>query len=102
MTEEPSYIAFARANVRALEHSSPTLVRSLIERIDRDAAKTTNYPDRDELAYALFAADNHNMKPEQIPDDFYRTKARQEGSGYPFYVYTLADAALEMFRKANQ
>ena len=36
--QEPSYLAFARANVKEALSSSPTIVRALIERIDRDAS----------------------------------------------------------------
>jgi hypothetical protein len=60
-----------------------------------------NYPDRDELAYALFAADNHQMSPGQIEREFYGLKAEQAAAGETFYVYPLADSALDMFRKAN-
>ncbi|ASN20681.1 hypothetical protein [Arthrobacter sp. YN] len=38
-TEEPSYLAFARANVRDAQPSSPAVVRELVARIDRNAAK---------------------------------------------------------------
>lgn len=36
-TNEPSYLAFARANVRDALTSSATIVRELVARIDRDA-----------------------------------------------------------------
>ena len=36
--EEPSYLAFARANNRQGFPSGPTVVRELVDRIDRDAA----------------------------------------------------------------
>jgi len=36
--EEPSYLAFARANVRKSLTSSATIVRELVARIDRDAS----------------------------------------------------------------
>lgn len=35
---EPSYLAFARMNVRDGFESSPTVVRELLARIDRDAS----------------------------------------------------------------
>lgn len=35
--EEPSYLAFARANNKALMNSSFHVVRELVNRIDRDA-----------------------------------------------------------------
>lgn len=35
--DEPSYLAFARANVRQGLPSGPILVRELVDRIDRDA-----------------------------------------------------------------
>jgi hypothetical protein len=60
-----------------------------------------NYPDREDLAYALFVADNWHMKPAQVRADYDATKARQAAEGVTFYVYPLADAALDMFRKAN-
>ena len=37
--EEPSYLAFARTNVRDGLLSSSSVVRGLLERIDRDAKK---------------------------------------------------------------
>lgn len=36
--DEPSYLAFARANVRESLTSSATIVRELVARIDRDAS----------------------------------------------------------------
>ena len=36
--EEPSYLAFARANVRDGLNTSPQMVRELLARIDRDAS----------------------------------------------------------------
>ncbi|MDN4644965.1 hypothetical protein [Arthrobacter sp. PsM3] len=38
ITEEPSYLAFARAAARRNESVSGTVVRELVARIDRDAA----------------------------------------------------------------
>ena len=38
-TEEPSYLAFARANVRDGLNTTPAVVKELLDRIDRDAAK---------------------------------------------------------------
>jgi len=39
LEEEPSYLAFARANVKNGESSSPTIVRELLARIDRDTKR---------------------------------------------------------------
>jgi len=58
-------------------------------------------PGRDELAFALFAADNRLMPPEQIRSDFETLKREQAAAGEPFYVEILADAAIEAFKAAN-
>jgi hypothetical protein len=56
------------------------------------------YPDRDELAFKLFRADNSSASIALCIEDFHKQKAEQ---GEQFYVYPLADAAIEAFRKAN-
>ena len=60
-----------------------------------------NYPDRDELAFALFAADNRKATPEQIRADFDQLKQGFEDRVATFYVYPLADAAIAEFRRLN-
>jgi hypothetical protein len=108
-TEEPSYLAFARDAIRRDNRVSPTIARELVARIDRDAAALkaaatlpVRYPDRDELAFALFAADNYIEKSEQIRADYDRLRVEQAAAGEHFYVDLLADAAIEAFKRANQ
>lgn len=57
------------------------------------------YPDRDELAFELFRADNSRAPRALCVDDFSKQKAEQ---GEQFYVYSMADAALELFAKVNR
>jgi hypothetical protein len=60
-----------------------------------------SYPDREELARELFARDNSRQSREQSRIDFDRLKREQAAAGEAFYVYPLADAAIEQFRRAN-
>jgi hypothetical protein len=55
------------------------------------------YPDRDDLARAMFMADNSNS-PE--PDHEWEMTSRHN-PGAVEYVYVMADAAIEAFRKSN-
>jgi hypothetical protein len=72
--------------------------RVLAARKRRDAIKI---PDRDDLAFELFAADNSKASREHCRDEFERLKREQAAAGETFYIYPLADAAIEQFRKAN-
>lgn len=64
-------------------------------------ATNVTLPDRDDLAFELFNADNHRQAREQNRADFDAMKKRQDAAGIGFYVYRLADAAIEAFKRAN-
>jgi hypothetical protein len=86
-------------------HTDPETEAASLTAADLEAvlrrATPVMYPDRDELAFELFAADNRNATPEQIRADFDQLKHGFAEHGATFYVYPLADAAIEQFRKAN-
>lgn len=81
--EEPSYLAFARANVRQGLTSSPAVVRPLVERIDREAAKpkALTVEQRDQLldlhraamnAQGMLAAGDITPRQADAADDAFR------------------------------
>jgi hypothetical protein len=86
-------------------HSDPDadVVELTIEDVEAvlRRALPIRYPDRDDLAFELFAADNSKASREHCRDEFERLKREQAAAGETFYIYPLADAAIEQFRKTN-
>jgi hypothetical protein len=74
-----------------------------VDRVEqaRAARPPVKLPDREELAFTLFATDNRNAPPEVIRADYDRLRAEQAAVGETFYCDPLADAAIEAFRLAN-
>lgn len=70
-TEEPSYLAFARANVRGGAMTSPLIVESLLARIDRDAFALPAAPivqdDAWKRGYDACKAGEQRHSPYQVP-----------------------------------
>ncbi|QDK01931.1 hypothetical protein SEA_VIBAKI_51 [Arthrobacter phage Vibaki] len=59
-------------------------------------APAIRYPDRDELAFELFHADNGRRNRAENLADWNAPHTKRQ------YAYHLADVAIDMFRKANQ
>ena len=79
-----------------------SVVRSTLELAVEQLKPEIKLPDREALAFTLFATDNRNAAPEIIRADYARLRAEQAAAGEPFYCDPLADAAIEAFRLANR
>ena len=72
--EEPSYLAFARANVRDAQPSSPAVVQELLARIDRDAADLVAAKPTNEQTAAVTAM----AGVSEAMDSMFRGQATQQ------------------------
>lgn len=67
-----------------------------------DVPRPVEYPDRDELAFELFNADNSLQDRNSNIRDYLQLKAEQKAAGEKFYVEVLADVAIAEFRRLNR
>lgn len=75
-----------------------SVVQSTLElAVDHLKPKPVKLPDREALARELFVADNWNADREQMIIDF----NDQTRTGKNRFYFTMADAAIEAFKRAN-